>query len=149
MNNAFLYIYRRTEIFYFLLMVSSKTPIEENPFIERMERLEDKELLDVVTNGANYQPQGVEAAIVVAIKRELISKDKGEKLLGYTLEVIKQNEESLEVEVERKNARGRFEMVLGIILFVVGLGFTINSMHYIWIGARVFGPILFIKGLFR
>jgi len=130
-------------------MASSQTPIEENPFIERMERLEDKELLNVIKNGADYQPQGVEAAIVVAIKRELLSKEEGEKLLGYTLERIKQNEESSVVEAEKRSARGRVEMVLGVIMFVAGLGFTINSSHYIWIGALVVGPILFIRGLFR
>lgn len=132
-----------------LPMASSQTPIEVNPFIERMERLEDKELLDVVKNGADYQHQGVEAAIIVATKRGLISKEEGDKLLGYTLEKIKLNEESLEVEVEKKHARGRFEMVLGIILFIVGLGFTVNSSQYIWIGALVLGPILFIRGIFR
>ena len=124
-------------------------PTVENPFIEKFNDLDDSEILNILRNGANYQPKGVEAAIIVAIKRELISKEEGEKLLGYTLEVIKQNEESLEVEVEKKNARGRLEMVLGIIIFIVGLGFTINSSHYIWIGALVVGPVLFIKGLFR
>lgn len=114
-----------------------------------MEKLDDTELLNVIKNGVDYQPEGVEAAVMVAINRNLISKEEGEKLLGYTIEIIKKNKETLEVEVERKSARGRFEMVLGIILFTVGLGFTINSMHYIWIGALFFGPILFIRGLFR
>lgn len=130
-------------------MESFQTPIESNPFIERMEKLEDKELLDVIKNGADYQPQGVEAAVKVAIKRELITKEDGEKLLGYTLEKIKKNEDTLEKDLERIRAVGRVEMVLGAILFAAGLIFTIKSSHYVWIGALVFGPILFIRGLFK
>ena len=130
-------------------MLTSNTSLETNPFIEKMETLEDKELLDVIKNGAEYQPQGVEAAIRVAIKRELISKEEGEKLLGYTFETIKHNDELLSEEVEKKLARGRVEMLVGIVTFLAGVYFTVNSTHYIWIGALVCGPVLFIRGLFR
>jgi hypothetical protein len=130
-------------------MESIKTPSDFNPFLERMEKLEDKELLDVLKNGSGYQPESVEAAVTVAVKRELISREEGDTLLGYTLGQIKQHEETIEAEVERKKARGRREMVLGIIIFIVGLGFTVNSSHYIWIGALIAGPVLFIRGLFR
>jgi hypothetical protein len=130
-------------------MISTETPIEKSPFLDRMETLDDKELLDVIKNGSGYQPQAVEAAVTVAIKRELIAKEEGEALLGYTIETIKHNEEEQVKEVNTNKAKGRFEMVLGVIMFTVGLIFTINSSQYVWIGALVVGPILFIRGLFR
>lgn len=130
-------------------MPFNQTQIESNPFIERMELLEDKELLSAIKSGANYQPQGVEAAIMLAIKRGLISQEESEKLLGYTIERIKQGEEYQEVELKKVRATGRVEMILGALMFTSGLIFTILSTHYIWIGALVVGPILFIRGLFK
>jgi len=130
-------------------MISTETPIERSPFLDRMEKLEDKELLDVIKNGTGYQPQAAEAAVMVAIERQLISQEEGEKLLGYTIERIKQNEEIQTVAVKTNSAKGRVEMVLGTIIFTAGLIFTIKLSHYVWIGALVVGPILFFRGLFK
>lgn len=130
-------------------MDSSPTSIDKNPFIERMEQYDDKEILNIIKNGADYQPQGVEAAIRIAIKRELISQEEGENLLSYTLKKIKQNEELENKELERNGRKGRIEMISGVILFIGGMVFTFESSNYIWIGALVFGPVLFIRGLFR
>ena len=130
-------------------MESSLTPNNDNPFIERMEKYEDKEILDVIKNGADYQSQGVEAAIRIAIKRELISQDEGEKLLNYTIEKIAETEAAESKVIEKNRSKGRVEMVVGVILFISGLIYTIQSSHYIWIGALIFGPVMFIRGLFR
>jgi len=130
-------------------MESSLTPNNDNPFIERMEKYEDKEILDVIKNGADYQSQGVEAAIRIAIKRELISQDEGEKLLNYTIEKITETEAAESKVIEKNRSKGRVEMVVGVILFISGLIYTIQSSHYIWIGALIFGPVMFIRGLFR
>jgi hypothetical protein len=130
-------------------MISTNTPIAENSFKGRMEKLDDKELLNVIKNGTEYQPEAAEAAVMEAAKRELISQEEGEKLLGYTIARIKQNEEELAETVETNRAKGRIQMVLGVILFTAGLVFTITSNQYVWIGALVAGPILFLKGLFK
>ncbi len=130
-------------------MIFHDAPIDENDIKSRMERLEDKELLDVIKNGTGYRPQAAKAAVMVAIRRELISKEEGEKLLGYTIEKIKQDEDIQAEAAETNSTKGRVEMVVGVIIFTTGLVFTIKSSHYVWIGALVVGPILFIRGLFK
>jgi hypothetical protein len=122
---------------------------KKNQYQDKMENLDDKELLNVITKGTDYEPQAVKAAVAVAVKRELISQEDGDNILGYTLGKIEENEVELVNHVKQEKKKGGIEMISGILIFVLGLALTAFSYHLIWIGALVFGPILFLRGLFK
>ena len=130
-------------------MKSNETTKENNPFQDRIENFEDKELLNVIKNVTDYQPQAVEVAVMTAIKRNLITQEDGEKILNYTDENIEKNKGIFKAKIIEEKKKGRLEIVLGIITFVIGMTSIIFSYHSIWIGAIIFGPILFFRGLFK
>jgi hypothetical protein len=47
----------------------------ENPFLEKMETLDDVALLKVLKSKADYQPEAIDAAVVVATQRKLIDEN--------------------------------------------------------------------------
>jgi len=69
----------------------------ENPFIEKMEALDDVALLKVLKRKDDYQPEAIDAAINVAHRRKLIDEN-----LEIISEDLKSNQEIKETSIAAK-----------------------------------------------
>lgn len=111
---------------------------KENPFLEKMEALDDVALLKVIKSKEDYQQEAVYAAISVATRRNLIDGN-----LEIISEELKENEEIEKVEIkaaakaEKENqeklnapAKKKKKLIIRIAIAVIVLIFLL-SFHIV------------------
>ena len=123
-----------------------------------MNNLDNKQLLDVIKKGSEYQIKAIEAAIYVAVNRNLITNSDGDEILGATIEIINKNKKNKEAEVAENRKEGQAEMIIGAIIFAIGGVITwytyTNAVeeggtYYVMYGSILSGLVIFFRGLFK
>ena len=129
--------------------MSSEKRIDKNPFQDRMESLDDKALFNVVKKGVDYEQQAVEAAVIVAAKRNLITQAEAEKLFKYTIESSDLNNEIRTEKIKEIKSTAKVEIAVGLFISAIGLGVAFFSDNNFWIPTLIFGSILIVRGFFN
>lgn len=127
--------------------MSNPSTQNENPFLEKMETLNDEELLRIIQNGSDYQPHAVEAAVRKATDRNLITKMEGENILQYTQNQTENKNHLNEKKATQIKNEALIQIIAGTGLLTAGLWLTnMSEGHYYYIGAIVFGLVLLVRG---
>ncbi|MCX6239033.1 MAG: hypothetical protein NTY07_15970 [Bacteroidia bacterium] len=124
-------------------------------YLKQLEHSSDKDIAEIITKYASYQPASVEAALITAEKRGTISSDEKEKLSSQIEKGFDEYNRKEEAKAQVKIKKSSIQINSGFVMVLIGIILTIGTWIHpiggysiIFYGLIVSGVFLIYKGFF-
>lgn len=124
-------------------------------YLKQLERSSDKDIAEIITKYASYQPASVEAALITAESRGTISSDEKEELFRQIEKGFDEYNRKEEAKAQVKIKKSSIQINSGFVMVLIGIILTIGTWIHpiggysiIFYGLIVSGVFLIYKGFF-
>jgi DNA-directed RNA polymerase beta subunit len=129
--------------------------LDVNFYLKQLESSSDKDIAEIITKYASYQPASVEAALITAESRGTISSDEKEELLHQIEKGFDEYNRKEEAKAQVKIKKSSIQINSGFVMVLIGIILTIGTWVHpiggysiIFYGFIVSGVFLIYKGFF-